>query len=85
MTDWKTQEFAASEFVNMAARSYLTGLSSPQNLIKPTHWPSGPTVVDFMVYNGVGAIDGAQLVLSNPGSGDATVRSFSVRGFVHVP
>ena len=85
LVNWNTQEFASSRFANMEGRSYLTGVSSVANLINLTNWPSNPTLVDFAVYNGLGGVNGASFVFSNPSSSDAVVRSFSIQGFVHTP
>ena len=84
LVNWNTQEFASSRFANMEGRSYLTGVSSVANLINLTNWPSNPTLVDFAVYNGLGGVNGASFVFSNPSSNDAVVRSFSIQGFVYM-
>lgn len=85
LSNWNTQEFASSRFANMVGGSYLTGISSPANLIQLTHWGSNPSAADFIVYNGIGGANGALFSFSNPSSSNAIVRSFSIQGFVSMP
>ncbi|PKO21348.1 MAG: hypothetical protein CVU38_15260 [Chloroflexi bacterium HGW-Chloroflexi-1] len=70
--------------------SITSNVSSAGRLTIPhklelTNWGSNPTAADFVVYNGIGGMDGAVLAFSNPSSGNATVRSFSIQGFVRTP